>query len=615
MIFIQNDSGLCQGLIDTLNNIYEIYENNPNKKIYIYNNFINNSIVISELNNLGIEIIDDLSSVNKEDIIIINTYGVSPSIIDYLKKNKIQYIDTTCKSLKTLRKEVLKNYDDNKEIVIINNEYSKIINNWLHNKGLIINIGDDINLNVEKNTILIVSYGYPDLDKIKRLEQELKNKYPEKLIQSLVYNCEHLNRIKKLINENRLTKKILISQPDEELTNSFNNISSFIKYVLNSDLQKNDDITFIGSANTTIKELYNYKYLLTFLLFYKEKLQIFKNKQDEFNETLKSKEDNFLVQKVINDISYLNKDGKYIRGTLISLGEYLANPLKKDYLSLAYAYELFQTSILIHDDIIDNAKLRRGKSTIPHKICSEYLNNKNTKIYHKDTLSLANSIGICAGDIGFYLANKIIINNYNHHSKFKDIINYYNDIVIKTIKGEVIDVYMPFLNKYNYYNALEKDILEIYHLKTSWYTIIGPFTLGYMLGGKKISNELTNILNKIGLAFQIKDDILGIYGSVNDLGKQNTLDSEEFKQTLLYSYIINTSYKNEFLKIYGKKMNSKKLNKLRELLYISGSYDYVNNYLSDLYSEIIDEINNLEINEEGKDIIKGLLIYILEREK
>ena len=83
----------------------------------------------------------------------------------------------------------------------------------------------------------------------------------------------------------------------------------------------------------------------------------------------------------------------------------------------------------------------------------------------------------------------------------------------------------------------------------------------------------------------------------------------------MYSYIINTSYKNEFLKIYGKKMNSKKLNKLRELLYISGSYDYVNNYLSDLYSEIIDEINNLEINEEGKDIIKGLLIYILEREK
>ncbi len=615
MIFIQNDSGICQGLKDTLNIIYETYENNPDKKIYIYNNFINNRKVINELNDLDIEFIDDLSIVTKEDILIINTYGISQSELTYLKSNDIRYIDTTCKSLKTFKKELLSNYNKDKLILIINNEYSTIINNWIDNNGIIINNIDNI-YNDNNKPILIVSYGNIKLEIINDIENILKNKFPNTSIQSLIYNCQYLKRVNELINENRLTTKIIVSQKEEDINNSFNNIPSFIKYVLQSNLKVSDDITLIGSVNTTIKELYNYKYLLSFLLFYKDKLEIFKNNQDKFNAFLKNENDNNLVSKVINDISYLNQDGKYIRGTLISLGEYISNPLKEDYLPLAYAYELFQTSILIHDDIIDNAKLRRGKSTIPHKICEEYLNNKNDKIYHNDTLSLANSIGICAGDLGFYLANKNIILNYHNHPKFKDILNYYNDIVIKTIKGEIIDVYIPFLNKYNYYKTKESDILDIYHLKTSYYTIIGPFTLGYLLGGKKVDSKLTDVLNKIGIAFQIKDDILGIYGSVNSLGKPNTLDIEEFKQTLLYSYIINTPYKQEFLKIYGKKkINTKELSKIRNLLYVSDSYDYVNNYLNDLYSEILDNINELELSEDNKDLIRGLLIYILEREK
>ena len=57
----------------------------------------------------------------------------------------------------------------------------------------------------------------------------------------------------------------------------------------------------------------------------------------------------------------------------------------------------------------------------------------------------------------------------------------------------MLDVILPFKGKYNYINVLEKDILDIYHLKTSWYTIIGPFFLGYILGGKDIDENNTAI--------------------------------------------------------------------------------------------------------------------------
>jgi len=194
--------------------------------------------------------------------------------------------------------------------------------------------------------------------------------------------------------------------------------------------------------------------------------------------------------------------------------------------------------------------------------------------------------------------------------------HFYNDIIIKTIKGEIIDVYLPFVGKYNYSEVLEKDILDIYHLKTSWYTIIGPFILGYILSGKKSNKKLEEILNKIGIAFQIKDDILGIFSSSLVIGKSNTSDIEEFKQTILYSYIVNTSYKKEFLKIYGKKnISEKELLKIRNLFEVSGAYNYANNYLESLYKEVLKNIDKLEILDDVKDILKGLLIYINSREK
>ena len=79
---------------------------------------------------------------------------------------------------------------------------------------------------------------------------------------------------------------------------------------------------------------------------------------------------------------------------------------------------------------------------------------------------------------------------------------------------------------------------------------------------------------------------------------------------------MNTSYQKEFLKIYGKKnVSDNEVKRIKELLNESGAYEYVTNYLDDLYSLTINNIDSLELEEEYKDILKGLLIYILERNK
>ena len=79
--------------------------------------------------------------------------------------------------------------------------------------------------------------------------------------------------------------------------------------------------------------------------------------------------------------------------------------------------------------------------------------------------------------------------------------------------------------------------MEIYRLKTAWYSIIGPFSLGMVLANYSDEEikKMQELLYNLGIGFQIKDDILGIFGDEKELGKSASSDVSEFKQTILYS--------------------------------------------------------------------------------
>lgn len=640
MIYIPKICGTCKGSTKALNLVYDIYEkeiqkDNP-KKIYILKEILHNPKVIEELNDLGIETLENLDNITKNDIVIIRAHGETKEIIDYLENNDIEYYDATCPNVERIHKNVLEKYKNDYEIIIIGKkEHPEVIgtNGWCDNHGVIIESIDDIDkINPKMDKKYIICQTTFNKEKFNKLVSNIEEIFEGKEI--IVENslCNAVESICKsscdvakkcdlmfvIGGKNSSNTKELFNRVNEIIKSyMFSNINEFYEFIKKENISSNLNIGITGGASTPIKEIYNYKYLLAFIIFYKEILNELLENQNTINNRLKNDSINENIENIIDDFIDLNQDGKYIRGTLIALGHYLAkNERNKEYLNLAYAYEMFQTSVLIHDDIIDNAKIRRGKETIPRRVCNKYLNEMNSKEYHNDVLAMANSIGICAGDLGFYEANNLIVKNYASNKNLAKVLELYNNIIIKTIKGEMLDVILPFKGKYNYINVLEKDILDIYHLKTSWYTIIGPFFLGYLLGGKDIDENIYNALNKIGIAFQLKDDILGIFANSKKLGKSNTSDIEEFKQTLLYSHICSTEYKDEFLKIYGKKnVSENELQKIRNLLELSGSYEYAIDYLNNLYSEVLNDLDNLEINDVYKDIIRGLLIYINIREK
>jgi geranylgeranyl diphosphate synthase type I len=155
----------------------------------------------------------------------------------------------------------------------------------------------------------------------------------------------------------------------------------------------------------------------------------------------------------------------------------------------------------------------------------------------------------------------------------------------------------------------------VYKLKTALYTIIGPLSLGLILGGiddEKLE-DIKNVGDKIGVAFQIQDDILGIY---SNMGKVIGSDIKEFKQTILYSYTTkNEKYREELLKYYGKEdINEVEINETRRIFKESGAYEYAYNLMNKLYNESIEIVkNNKWIKDEDKQIIVGFIEYLRTR--
>ena len=344
-----------------------------------------------------------------------------------------------------------------------------------------------------------------------------------------------------------------------------------------------------------------------FKKYYVEEKTKLEEKINSFNNDL-VKEDNPFIKENLEYFKNLNTNGKLVRGTLVNLGY---NLLKDDNYSydLALAYEVFQTAILVHDDIIDNDNKRRGVDTI------HYINDEKYKKYSNESKHLGDSIAICMGDYGLYKANEIISKSYEKDPNLGKLLNYFNNTVLNTIKGELLDVIIPFESKYIGMDnkVLEDSIMNIYRLKTSHYTIIGPMSVGLILAGCNDSylDDINLFGEKVGIAFQIQDDILGIYS--DNMGKVVGSDIKEFKQTILYSHIMTTEYKDELLKYYGKENTTEEV---RELFKKSKSYDYALNMMNNLYDESLSILDNISwIEESKKDILRGFVEYLRNRNK
>ncbi len=625
MIYLPKIYGTCKGSSRSVDLSIELSKNAKN--VYMYKEILHNKDVIEYLESNGVIYTEDIKEVKEGSTIIIRAHGEVKELYDYLDKHNIKYLDTTCPNVIKIHNIIEEHYNNGYSIIIIGKKnHPEVIgsNGWCNNSAYICESKDDID-NIDKlndNVLLICQTTISD-EMFKELSEIILSKFKDKNIKVMNTICGAQKSIQLSSIEacKKATYTFVIGGEKSSNTKELYNIcSKHSKSFLISSKEallecmkelklNNADVCFTAGASTPKSKVEEYINLYKFYVYYTNLRERLEKKIKEVNKEFSSKEDNYIVKDAIDKLTYMNSDGKYIRSFMIDMAYNLNNKVNSnnaDYLALAY--ETFETAILVHDDIIDNATKRRGKKTIPVQY---------KEMYSKAD-ELADSMAICLGDYGFYESILLLSKKYGTNRNFAKIIEYYSNIVLNTIKGEIIDVFLPFKEKnYNDDKLSLDDILEIYKMKTSWYTIVGPFILGLLLAGKneKALKEYEDALLPLGVAFQIKDDILGVYSDSNVIGK-DTNDISEYKMTILYYYAYRSEYKDELLKIYGKKkITDKDLETVRDIFNKSGSYDKSYRFMNKLFNESKEKINKLNISKEYKDMLYGFINYLEIRNK
>ena len=306
---------------------------------------------------------------------------------------------------------------------------------------------------------------------------------------------------------------------------------------------------------------------------------------------------------------FICRPGKRIRPILFCIG-YLGFSKKTPpglYHS-ALSLELLHDFMLVHDDIIDKSNRRRGKPSM-HALLGNYLNqNKKIKFNGED-------LAIVVGDVMYAMALDAFLavkeNLRRKEAALKKLIS----AVLYTGGGEFIELLLGI-------KALEKitqkDIYKIYDYKTANYTFASPLTMGAELAGSNPEQikKLYSYGMLLGRAFQIKDDIMGTFGTNKETGKSNLTDIKEAKRTLLLWYAFNHAGikdKQWIKKIMENKVaKNAQLIKMRSIIINTGALDYAQKQIKYFYCQALNQIQDLNMNRKYKQMLNNFSQEILK---
>ncbi|MBM4401726.1 MAG: polyprenyl synthetase family protein [Candidatus Cloacimonetes bacterium] len=291
--------------------------------------------------------------------------------------------------------------------------------------------------------------------------------------------------------------------------------------------------------------------------------------------------------------------GKRLRGALIKLGyECFGGQDERAILETSIAIEIIHSFLLMHDDIMDHDDLRRGQPTIHRQFQRVHEEN-----YQKgDPAHYGTCLAIDLGDAGSFLAHEVLCNS-SFPSKIKvRAIDLLNKILLNTAYGQALDVAYE-----NFANITQADVMRVHTHKTAYYTVTGPLSLGATLAGagERQIEKIRPYGQPVGIAFQIRDDILGLYSDEKTLGKPIDSDIRENKNTLLIVKAFDWANKRdlEFLRShYGRSgLSREEIEKIRKIIKRTGSLEYSNK-------------TGWELVEEGKSFIPRITPAISSRE-
>lgn len=310
-----------------------------------------------------------------------------------------------------------------------------------------------------------------------------------------------------------------------------------------------------------------------------------------------------VIKKFYEELFIFSLGGKKLRAFLIFLGYKIGGGADVEkILPICLSAEIFHNFFLIHDDVIDKSDLRRGKATI-HRVFEK-----------KYDAHSGESMAILLGDIACICAYELV-NKSEFVSDLKIICQKeLSKVLLETTYGEILDI------ENSYKKPTMEEIWQVTDLKTARYSFVGPLIIGAILGGAKKSQieAIEKFGLGVGMAFQLHDDILGVFGDEKVTGKSVLSDLCEGKNTVLIKKAKElASLKDERVLevVWGKKTaRIDDLKKVREIIENSGALSWCKKDEEKLIKKAKSYIKEISKNPNFENILYELCDFIIKRE-
>ncbi|MDO4780583.1 MAG: polyprenyl synthetase family protein [Bacteroides sp.] len=289
----------------------------------------------------------------------------------------------------------------------------------------------------------------------------------------------------------------------------------------------------------------------------------------------------------------LQQSGKRIRPALLLMAYNIYKEDVEKALNQAAAIEIYHNYTLLHDDIMDKAEIRRGRPTV-HRVWNE-------------------NAAILSGDAMMILAYKYMADC--NHDTLKRILPVFTITALEVCEGQQMDMMFEERN-----DVKAEEYIEMIRLKTS-VLIAASLKIGAMVAeaDDEDADNLYNFGINIGLAFQLQDDLLDVYGNVAKFGKNVGGDIVSNKKTFMLIKAMELAQgetKERLLSLINAKEFDKD-NKIKEVTQIYnqlGIRAVCEAKMNDYYDSAMSCLDKVKVGEDAKKELRSLAKELLDRE-
>ena len=285
--------------------------------------------------------------------------------------------------------------------------------------------------------------------------------------------------------------------------------------------------------------------------------------------------------------------GKRIRPLLTLMAADLFDGDPREVLPGAYAVELFHNFSLLHDDIMDEAPLRRGRPSVHIKYG---LNS-----------------GILSGDVMLVHVYEYL-RKIPYPARFAQLIAYFNQAAIEVCEGQQLDVDFETMSI-----VAESLYLEMIEKKTA--ALLGAaLAIGAIpYASEKEIDLLVKFGRDLGIAFQLRDDLLDSFGDVQKVGKQKGGDILQNKKTILTIQAMVAGKESDKIRLAhwmasGPEDGEKKIKEVTDIYIRSGAKDYTASKIDHYHRQALSHLEKIEVPRERKSPFFQLAEQLMHRE-